>query len=80
VRRALELCAHGLQEHYGLVLDLKKVSFFVGREFITFKRRSIMPAWRRPLSRFLFQNSSSAIEFFRIPVERVIEIGIRVEL
>lgn len=80
VRRALELCAHGLLEQYGLVLDLKKVSFFVGRESITFKRRSIMPAWRRPLSRYLFQNSSSAIEFFRIPVERVIEIGIRVEL
>lgn len=80
VRRALELCAQGLHEHYGLTIDLKKVSFFVGREFITFKRRSPMPAWRRPISSFLFHNSSSAIEFFRIPVERVIEIGIRVEL
>ncbi|MEQ1739544.1 MAG: potassium transporter Kup [Methyloglobulus sp.] len=80
VRRALELCAQGLHEHYGLSIDLKKVSFFVGREFITFKRRSPMPAWRRPISSFLFHNSSSAIEFFKIPVERVIEIGIRVEL
>ncbi len=80
VRRALELCAHELRDQYGLAIDLKKVSFFVGREFITFKRRSTMPAWRRPISRFLFQNSSSAIEFFRIPVDRVIEIGIRVEL
>jgi KUP system potassium uptake protein len=80
VRRALELCAQGLHEHYGLTIDLKKVSFFVGREFITFKRRSPMPAWRRPISSFLFHNSSSAIEFFKIPVERVIEIGIRVEL
>jgi KUP system potassium uptake protein len=80
VRRALELCSHSLQEHYGLTLDLKNVSFFVGREFITFKRRSTMPAWRRPISKFLFHNSSSAIEFFRIPVDRVIEIGIRVEL
>ncbi len=80
VRRALELCAHGLREQYGLALELKKVSLFVGRESITFKRRSPMPAWRRPISGFLFHNSSSAIEFFRIPVERVIEIGIRVEL
>ncbi len=80
VRRALELCARELHEHYGITLDLKHVSFFVGREFITFKRRSEMPAWRKPISKFLFQNSSSAIEFFRIPVERVIEIGIRVEL
>ncbi len=80
VRRALELCAHELHEHYGLLIDLKKASFFVGREFITFKRRSTMPVWRRAISRFLFQNSSSAIQFFSIPVDRVIEIGIRVEL
>jgi KUP system potassium uptake protein len=75
VRRALELC---MQQ--GLDTDPKKVSFFVGREFISFRRSSLMPVWRRPLSRFLFQNSSSAIEFFKIPVDRVIELGIRVEL
>ncbi|CAG7856357.1 hypothetical protein MCAMS1_00807 [biofilm metagenome] len=80
VRRALALCARELKEQYGITMDLKHVSFFVGREFITFKRSSEMPPWRRPISKFLFQNSSSAIEFFRIPVERVIEIGIRVEL
>jgi KUP system potassium uptake protein len=75
VRRALELCVQ-----QGLDTDLKKVSFFVGREFISFRRRSPMPVWRRPLSLFLFQNSSSAIEFFKIPVDRVIELGICVEL
>jgi len=80
VRRALELCAQGLKAQQGLDIDLKKVSFFVGREFISFRRRSPMPIWRRALFRFLFQNSSSAIEFFKIPVEQVIEIGIRIEL
>jgi KUP system potassium uptake protein len=80
VRRALELCGQSLREQYGLDVNMKRISFFVGRELITFKRRSTMPAWRRPLARFMFQNSSSAIEFFRIPVERVIELGIRVEL
>jgi KUP system potassium uptake protein len=80
VRRALELCTHELQEQYGLHVDLKKASFFVGREIVTFKSRSEMPVWRRAIARFLFQNSSSAIKFFSIPVERVIEIGVRVEL
>jgi len=80
VRRALELCAQGLHEQHGIDIDLKKVSFFVGREFISFRYRSPMPMWRRPLSRFLFQNASSAIEFFKIPVEQVIELGMRVEL
>lgn len=80
VRRALELCAQKLSEQYGVTIDLKTVSFFVGREFIRFKHQSSMPKWRRPVAQFLFQNSASAIEFFKIPVEQVIEIGIRVEL
>ena len=80
VRRALELCAQEFHEQHKLDLNLKKVSFFVGRELISFRYRSPMPRWRRPLSLFLFNSSSSAIEFFKIPVDRVIELGIRVEL
>lgn len=75
VRRALELCAQ-----HGLEIDPKKVSFFIGSERISFRRKSPMPPWRRSLFKFLFHNSSSAIEFFKIPVERVIELGIRIEL
>lgn len=75
VRYALELCA---QE--GLNIDFNQTSFFIGSERLSFRKKSPMPKWRRPLFRFLFQNASSAIEFFKIPVERVIELGIRIEL
>lgn len=75
VRRALQLCSHE-----GLVIDQKAASFFVGNERISFRRRSPMPKWRRALFRFLLHNASSAIEYFKIPVERVIEVGIRLEL
>lgn len=75
VRRALDLC---VQE--GLDFDPKTASFFIGSEQISFRNKSPMPVWRRPLFRFLFQNSSSAIDFFKIPVERVVELGIRIEL
>jgi KUP system potassium uptake protein len=64
----------------GLDLDMNNVSFFVGNEHITFKRLSKMPVWRREIFLFLFHNASSAIGFFRIPVEKVIELGIRIEL
>jgi KUP system potassium uptake protein len=64
----------------GLDLDMNNVSFFVGNEHITFKYRSKMPVWRRGIFLFLFHNASSAIGFFRIPVERVIELGVRIEL
>jgi len=75
VRRALELVAQ-----QGLDINPETVSFFVGSENITFKHKSKMPKWRRPLFLFLLHNASSAIGFFKIPVERVVEIGVRVEL
>lgn len=75
VRRALQLC-----RHEGLIIDEKTASFFVGNERISFRRRSPMPKWRRALFRFLIHNASSAIGYFKIPVERVIEVGIRIEL
>jgi KUP system potassium uptake protein len=75
VRRALHLCSHE-----GLTIDQKTVSFFIGSERLTFRRLSPMPKWRRSLFKFLTHNSSSAIEYFKIPVERVLELGIRIEL
>ncbi len=75
VRRALQLCCHE-----GLKIDQKNVSFFIGSEKLSFRRKSPMPKWRRSLFSFLTHNSSSAIEYFKIPVERVIELGIRIEL
>ncbi|MFA6164771.1 MAG: potassium transporter Kup [Methylobacter sp.] len=75
VRQSLEQC---IQE--GLKIDIKQTSFFIGSERISFRKKSPMPKWRRPLFRFLFHNASSAIEFFKIPIERVIELGIRIEI
>ncbi len=75
VRRALELCVQ-----QGLEFSPKNASFFIGSEQISFRNKSPMPKWRRGLFRFLYHNSTSAIEFFKIPVERVMELGIRIEL
>lgn len=75
VRRALQLC-----RHEGLDIDQKTVSFFIGSERLAFRRKNPMPMWQRSLFRFLTHNSASPIAFFRIPVDRVIELGIRVEL
>ncbi|MDT4328900.1 potassium transporter Kup [Methylomonas sp. MED-D] len=75
VRRALQLCARE-----GLIIDQKHASFFIASEKLSFRRRCPMPKWQRPLFRFLFHNASSAIEYFKIPVDRVIELGIRIEL
>jgi len=75
MRRALRLCSRE-----GLDIDLKHVSFFVGTEKISFRRRTPLANWRRALFRFLSHNATSAIDYFKIPVDRVVEIGVRIEL
>jgi KUP system potassium uptake protein len=75
VKAGLKLCAND-----GIDIDFEETSFFIGSGRISFKKKSPMPRWRRPLFKFLFQNAASVIEFFKIPVTRVIELGIRIEL
>ncbi len=75
VRRALQLCSHE-----GLMIDQKTASFFIASESVSFRRHCPMPKWQRSLFRFLLHNAASAIEYFKIPVDRVIELGIRIEL
>ena len=75
VRRALQLCCHE-----GLEVDQKTVTFFIGSERLSFRRKNPMPGWQRSLFKFLTNNCASPIAFFKIPVDRVIELGIRVEL
>lgn len=75
VRQDLALCAQA-----GLHLDFEQTSFFIGSEQISFKQKNPLPEWRKTLFLFLSHNSASAIEFFRIPVDRVVELGIRINL
>jgi KUP system potassium uptake protein len=64
----------------GLDLDLMDTSFFVGREKLVIRGYGR----RRPVSSRLFTFLSSlaldATEFFRIPPNRVVELGAQVEL
>jgi KUP system potassium uptake protein len=74
VKQDLMLCSQG-----GINLDFKQTSFFIGSEQFIFKKQNPLSEWRRVLFLFLFRNAASAIDFLKIPVERVIELGIRVE-
>jgi KUP system potassium uptake protein len=63
-----------------LTIELSEVSFFVGKESLVFKRRSKFLIWKQELFLFLFNNAGSTIDFFNLPVEKVITLGVRVEL
>lgn len=64
----------------GLEVDLNAVSYFLGRETLLTTGRSGMAAWRKRLFVFLARNARPANAFFRIPPNRVIELGAQVEI
>jgi KUP system potassium uptake protein len=64
----------------GLDLDPMKVTFFLGRETLILVPKKNMVSWRKDLFAYLSRNAWDASKFFRIPPNRVIEVGIQVEL
>ncbi|MFA7239807.1 MAG: potassium transporter Kup [Sulfuricellaceae bacterium] len=73
--RDLELCMH-----YGLMLDMMDTSFFIGRETLIPRANSEMALWREKLFISMFRNAGSATNFFKLPPNRVVELGTQVIL
>jgi len=72
---ALALCAH-----FGLEFEMMDTSFFLGRETLIPRRSKDMAYWRVLLFALMFRNASSLTAFFRIPSNRVVELGSQVVL
>jgi KUP system potassium uptake protein len=64
----------------GLILDLDQTSFFVGQFNVKSTARPGMARWRERLYAGLARIATRPTEFFRIPADRVIEIGAEVEI
>ena len=64
----------------GLELDPSEVSFFVGRANIKSSPRPGMARWRERLYSALARVATRSPDFFRIPPDRVIELGTEVEI
>ncbi|MCF8151500.1 MAG: potassium transporter Kup [Burkholderiaceae bacterium] len=76
IPQALSQCAA-----YGLDYQVMETSFYLGRETIVPRARvSRMPRWRQKLFTFMFRNAESATTYFKIPTNRVVELGTQVEL
>ena len=64
----------------GLDIDLKTTTFFVGRETLLATERPGMALWRERLFARLARNARRATRYFRIPPNRVVEMGAEIEL
>ena len=64
----------------GLTLDTEDLTYFLGRETIIVTRRRGMAIWREHLFVLMARNAVRATAFFRLPPERVVELGVQVEM
>jgi KUP system potassium uptake protein len=64
----------------GLPLDFEDLTYFLGRETIIVTRRKGMAIWREHLFVLMARNAVRATAFFRLPPERVVELGVQVEM
>jgi KUP system potassium uptake protein len=64
----------------GLPIDTDDVIYFLGRETIIVTRREGMAVWREKLFVLMARNAVRATAFFRLPPERVVELGVQVEM
>jgi KUP system potassium uptake protein len=64
----------------GLDLNPARISFFLGRETLIATKRPGMAIWREKLFAAMSRNSLRPTDFFHIPANRVVELGLQVEL
>ena len=63
-----------------LRIDSSETTFFLGLETLLSTARPGMARWREKLFAYMSRNARRATAFFRIPPDRVVEIGMHVEL
>jgi KUP system potassium uptake protein len=75
VPRALALLAR-----HGLRFERDETTFFLGKSTIARAERPGLFTWRRGLFRWMQRNSPSAVEYYNLPPDRVIELGTQLSL
>jgi KUP system potassium uptake protein len=69
-----------LAHEQGLELDLDTLSFYLGRERLVAGGNSKMGRWRTNIFVFMSRNAADAAAFFSLPADKVIEIGVQLEI
>ncbi|OYY92640.1 MAG: potassium transporter Kup [Hydrogenophilales bacterium 28-61-23] len=64
----------------GMHFDLMETTFFFSRENLIPTRGEGMMAWREQLFVTMSRNAASPMTFFKIPVNRVVELGTQLEI
>ena len=69
-----------LEKQNDLPLSLSDTSFFLARDTIVPSNLPGMALWRERLFAWMMQNAAKPSDFFRIPPNRVVELGTKIEI
>jgi KUP system potassium uptake protein len=72
---ALQLCGSR-----GLPIDMMTTTFFISHAMLVITPAPSMAKWRKQLFLALTKNAMNAADFFKIPTNRVVEMGSRIEI
>jgi KUP system potassium uptake protein len=64
----------------GVSFDPASTTYFLGRETLLATERPGMAIWREKLFSWMVRNAQGAAFFFRLPPNRVVEVGAQIEL
>ncbi len=67
-------------EKSGLAFDIKQTTFFLSAETLVPRPKGGMAGWRQRLFGAMSRNSLQATAYFGIPPNRVVELGMQVQL
>jgi KUP system potassium uptake protein len=67
-------------ENCGPQIKMMDTSFFLARQTLLASERPGMAIWREKLFAWMLRNAESAMEFFKLPTNRVVELGSQVEI
>ncbi len=68
------------REMCGGPFDMMKTSFFLSRQTLLTADNPGMAVWREKLFSWMMRNAATPMEFFRLPTNRVVELGSQVEI
>jgi KUP system potassium uptake protein len=67
-------------ENCGPQIKMMDTSFFLSRQTLLASSRPGMALWREALFSWMMRNAESAMDFFKLPTNRVVELGSQVEI
>lgn len=64
-----------IEKTFGMKFDLMNTSFFLSRDTIVPSAIPGMAIWRERLFCWMYQNAGRQSDFFKIPANRLVELG-----